>query len=1120
MAELKTDFNVAPFYDDYDEDKQYYRMLFRPATAVQARELTQLQTMMQKQISRFGGSIYKDGSKVEGCNFTEYPKMPQIKFKDKSATTLDFSLVIKNNTDVANVQSHLTNSYLLVSNTTGLRAAIFDAYIGAESVVNQGSADTNRAYVIYLNSGNNAGQQVSTFNTSSEQIDVYNPNQDKNGPLVASNREGFLSTLSSNSTVNALGVGYGLHMGEGIIYQKGFFLKTLADNFVIKEHSSSVAGLRVGFNTAEYIVKPAEDDSLYDNSIGSSNQNAPGAYRLKLVPSLVVYDSANTEVDIPKDFLPIIDYDKGFGVPVSSTVDPQYSLIGDQIALRTKEESGDYIVRPFQVSVENSANSQTFYYNVSPGTAYVDGYRVNYDIAQKTEVQRAIYSESVNNNIVTANFGHYLKIREVVGTFDIGSVPDVGLYSANQFAISQNGGGLTAAVGGSSLVGNANVRAIMFNSGTKGTASAEYLLYISNIRMKSGKNFETDAKSIHIASDSGTGRVWADIYQEGGKSTVFEIASKQLIFDTGLKGIKNLLSNTNINDTSYIYRTTSDAFTLTRTSTVRADAAITIAADRYNYGVGYDLNDVPSEDINVMFNAAAISNLYAVTTGFTTPTVGRGSIGANANIITCTAATGGAGSFITNYGDTNGQNPKVGEMVRLNQAGLGTYAYHQVVSTVQGGTPATVMVVSPAITLGITTNRTLAAVVISTVGQFTCTLTSTISAGNLIRVTGTLTGTGTISGYTSGTIYKVSVQGTSSFTLTDRYGTTLTTTAGTSTGLTFVVLNFPADGTIELFKYHPKGSYVNFNGSGNVISFSGTPVRSMDIQLAMDLNPTTGTSGTNGSLIAQTPIIKSGANPIEKVVSKDTYVAINCASHPATTQGPWSLGLPDVYKISSVYVGAAFANTNPDRKDWFVLDNGQTDAYYGLSQLKILPRYQPEITSASRLLVRLNHFTPNADSSKTMFFSKDSYPINDDNPTGAGVIATAEIPLYRSADDNFYDLRNYIDFRPVMANTANSSAQTLSTLTNVTINPANNQSTYYTSAAAKVALEPDSSFTFNAQYYLPRSDALLITREKQLIVKSGAPSNNPKPPILNNSGLKIADIYVPPYPSLTFQEAE
>jgi len=1014
MAELKTDFNVAPFYDDYDEDKQYYRMLFRPATAVQARELTQLQTMMQKQVSRFGDSIYKDGSVVEGCNFTEYPNIPQVKFKDKSATTLDFSLVIKNNTDVANVQSHLTNSYLLVSNTTGLRAAIFDAYVGAESVVNQGSADTNRAYVIYLNSGNNSGQQVSTFNTSSEQIDVYNPNQDKIGPLVASNREGILYTLSSNSTVNALGVGYGLHVGEGIIYQKGFFLKTLADNFVIKEHSSNVAGLRIGFDTAEYIVKPAEDESLYDNSIGSVNQNAPGAYRLKLVPSLVTYDSLDPTVNIPKDFLPIIDYDKGFGVPVNTPIDVSpYSLIGDMIALRTKEESGDYIVRPFQVSVENSANSQTFYYNVSPGTAYVDGYRINYNTAQKTEVQRAIYSESVNNQIVTVNFGNYLKVREVVGIFDIGSIPDVGIYSANQYAITQNPG--TSGVLGS-LVGNANVRAIMFNSGTKGTAEAEYLLYISNIRMKAGNSFAANAKSIHIASGT-YGKVYADIYQANGQSEVYESSSKQLIFDTGLKGVKNLLSNTGINSTSYIYRTTSDAATLTRGSGV-ATATITIASDRYNYSGS--LLDNPSEDINVMFNAAASSNLYS-TTRSVNPTIylmASDSLGRTVSNIGNPGV--GTAPWISNFGSENNQNPKVGEMLKIVTAT--STSYHHVVS---------------------------------------------VPLANTIVVTPKVSDTSPLSGATA------------------------------------------------IYKFHPKGSYVNFNGTGNTIQFNTTT--DMSISLNMDLNPETAAAG---SVVAQTPIIKSSASPIGKDVKKDTYVAINCATHSATTLGPWSLGLPDVYKISSVYVGASFANTNPDRKDWFVLDNGQTDAYYGLSQLKILPNYQSQLTSASRILVRFNHFTPNSSSSKAMFFSKDSYPIDDANTANTTAIATAEIPLYRSADDNFYDLRNYIDFRPVMANTANSSGQTLSTLANITINPANNQSVYYSTVGSKVALEPDSNFTFNVQYYLPRSDALLITKEGQLIVKSGAPSNNPKPPILNNSGLKIADIYVPPYPSLTFQEAE
>ena len=1110
MAELQTNFNVAPFYDDYDEDKQYYRMLFRPATAVQARELTQLQTMMQKQISRFGSSIYKDGSVVEGCNFTEYPKLPQVKFTDGNTSTIDFSLIVKGNSDVANSQSHLTNSYLLVSNTTGLRAAVFDAYVGAESVVNLGSADTNRAYLIYLNSGNNSGQQISTFKTTSERIDVYNPNQDKIGPLVATNRVGVLYTLSSNSTVNALGVGYGIHVGQGIIYQKGFFLKTLADNFVIKEHSSNVAGIRVGFNTAESIVKPAADDTLYDNSIGSPNQNAPGAYRLKLVPSLVSYDSTNTQITIPKDFLPVIDYDKGFGVPVSSTVDTQYSLIGDMIATRTKEESGDYIVRPFQVSVETSANSQTMYYNISPGTAYVDGYRVNYTTAQKTEVSRAIYSESVNTQIATVNFGNYLKIREVVGTFDVGSVQDVGLYSANQYAISQNPG-TSAPLG--TLVGNANVRAIMFNTGNKGTAAAEYLLYISNIRMTAGNSFAANAKSIYV---NGTtyGKVWADIFQANGKSEIYESASKKLIFDTGFKGVKNLLSNTGVNGTSYIYRTTSDTTTLTRGSGV-ATASITIAADRYNYGVG-SIGDTIQEDIHVMFAGDYTSNLYSVSTGFATPTVGRGSFGgSNNSVITCTAATDAAGSFVTNIGDTNNQNPKIGENVRLNLAGSTNYTYHQVVSVARSA-PGTVMVVSPAITLA--TQAAISGVAISTGGTFTCTAT-TIAVNNRIRVTGAYGGTGTITGYSSGNIYKVSaITGTApnvtGFTLIDNVsGAALVTTAGTATGLSFDIV--AADGTIEVFKFHKKGSYVNFNGTGNTMSFSGNPVRSMDISLNMDLFPATGTSF---AVFGQTPIIKTAANPIEKVVRKDIYVAINCASHPATTLGPWTLGMPDVYKVSGVYIGAGFANTNPDRTDWFQFDNGQTDTYYGLSQLKVLPKYQTQLTSASRMLVRFSHFAPNIQSSKAMFFSKDSYSIDDANTANTTAIVTAEIPVYKSTDDTYYDLRNYIDFRPVMVNTAVSS--TSATWPNYTVNPANNQSVYYSTSNAKFALEPDSSFTFNAQYYLPRADAVLITKEGRVVIKSGAPSNNPKPPVLNNSGLKIADIYVPPYPSLTFQEAE
>ena len=52
-----TDLNVAPYYDDFDKDKNFVRTLFRPGFAIQARELTQLQSTLQNEISSVGWLI-------------------------------------------------------------------------------------------------------------------------------------------------------------------------------------------------------------------------------------------------------------------------------------------------------------------------------------------------------------------------------------------------------------------------------------------------------------------------------------------------------------------------------------------------------------------------------------------------------------------------------------------------------------------------------------------------------------------------------------------------------------------------------------------------------------------------------------------------------------------------------------------------------------------------------------------------------------------------------------------------------------------------------------------------------------------------------------------------------
>ena len=57
---LNTNFNVDPYYDDFDENKDFHRILYKPGYAVQSRELTQSQTILQDQIKKFGDHVFKD----------------------------------------------------------------------------------------------------------------------------------------------------------------------------------------------------------------------------------------------------------------------------------------------------------------------------------------------------------------------------------------------------------------------------------------------------------------------------------------------------------------------------------------------------------------------------------------------------------------------------------------------------------------------------------------------------------------------------------------------------------------------------------------------------------------------------------------------------------------------------------------------------------------------------------------------------------------------------------------------------------------------------------------------------------------------------------------------------
>ena len=67
---MSLNFDTYPYYDDFDPGKNFHRILFKPGYAVQARELTQSQTILQNQISEFASAIYSQNTPVSGGQVT------------------------------------------------------------------------------------------------------------------------------------------------------------------------------------------------------------------------------------------------------------------------------------------------------------------------------------------------------------------------------------------------------------------------------------------------------------------------------------------------------------------------------------------------------------------------------------------------------------------------------------------------------------------------------------------------------------------------------------------------------------------------------------------------------------------------------------------------------------------------------------------------------------------------------------------------------------------------------------------------------------------------------------------------------------------------------------------
>ena len=617
-----TDLNVSPYFDDFNEDKNFHRILFRPATAVQARELTQLQTILQNQIERFGSWAFKNGDIVSGCAIQDIPLLPYVRLSDFQSNGASYFA-----SDLVNTQ--------IVCASSNLQARVILANTGLSS----NYPNTSVAYIQYLNTGTGGEQVFSNTN----QLTFYKI------PSTGNVTADTVATINvyPNSTSNTFSTGnaHGISVSDGIVFISGSFVKVQNPTFgVVNAYGTYAANTVVGFQAYETIISENQDSSLNDNALGYENENAPGAHRLKILPTLIALEpsvAANT-----KGFNPIITYN--FGSIMSKTVAGQnvYSILGDVVAKRTYEESGNYVVNPFVVdtvtslignSVVASLDANNVLGRINPGVGYAQGKRVEIEKTSYINMRRGIDTAVNKQQQISFNYGNYLILNEVAGSFDFTKAETVQLYDTPQKAVTNRTFASTSPTGNN--IGSALLKCFSYNSGSPGSNTATYILHIFNITMSanySGSNI----KSIYY---NGTNKGIGDVISNG----LVGADNKDQLYSFGVSGLKNLRDASNNVNTEYVYRTKTSGSLLTNGAVIiTLTSSAPGGTDILPYGPGI-LSDADSTSFTITSTANVDSSALTGTLNVNTTT---------------TNVTGTSTTFTTNL--AIGDQIKVGSDVR------------------------------------------------------------------------------------------------------------------------------------------------------------------------------------------------------------------------------------------------------------------------------------------------------------------------------------------------------------------------------------------------------------------------------------------------------------------------
>jgi hypothetical protein len=389
-------FNTNPYYDDFSSDKNYHRILFKAGYAVQARELTQIQSIQQDQITKFADNIFKPNSPVSGGQITTNLNCKYIKLQP----------TFTNNYGISTTLDIISLNGTLIQDISGSIIAKVIAVIPSTSTL--GNPDT--IVVSYI-----SGLIFSDFAI------IYNSTGSIVAQAILTNSFGDSSVVSIAQGVFYVSTTY--KKSDGTDLTTGTFVQVNPQTIVLSAYTKLPSN-RVGLNIVENIYTFVDDPSLLDPALGSSNYQAPGADRYKI--SLML-ESRTLDLGNDDRFIELVRIENG---QIVKMVDGSvYNVIDDYLAKRTYETNGDYVVNDFKlVPSTNLANTALYDLKIGKGTAFIRGYRVDNQSDITVTSNRARSTGNVLNNSTFMEYGNYLYINNLSSAFDVTGVSQIDMH--------------------------------------------------------------------------------------------------------------------------------------------------------------------------------------------------------------------------------------------------------------------------------------------------------------------------------------------------------------------------------------------------------------------------------------------------------------------------------------------------------------------------------------------------------------------------------------------------------------------------------------------------------------------------------------------------------------------